>query len=145
MRTPRAFVTAALVVMSIAWLSAQDVSGRWTATFTTQVGEQEYTFEFVQKGTVLTGTATGNLLGKSTIVDGKVEGSTITFVENGTYMEMPLRIVYTGKIVSGGESEPKEIFIALAKDDIQAACDILRPVYDEARRGWGDRWLRRRR
>ena len=35
------------------------------------------------------------------------------------------------EIVSGGESEPKEIFIALAKDDIQGACDILRPVYDE--------------
>ena len=103
MRTHRLFITASLVVVSMAWLVAQDVSGRWTATFTTQVGEQEYTFEFVQKGTVLTGTATGNLLGKSTIVDGKVEGSTITFVENGTYMGMPMRIVYTGKITSAGE------------------------------------------
>jgi transaldolase len=35
------------------------------------------------------------------------------------------------EIVAGGESEPKEIFIALAKDDIQAACDVLRSVYDE--------------
>jgi transaldolase len=35
------------------------------------------------------------------------------------------------EIVSGGESEPKEIFIALAKDDIKAACDVLREVYDE--------------
>ncbi|HET8952230.1 MAG TPA: transaldolase [Solirubrobacteraceae bacterium] len=35
------------------------------------------------------------------------------------------------EIVAGGETEPKEIFIALAKDDIQAACDVLRPVFDE--------------
>jgi transaldolase len=35
------------------------------------------------------------------------------------------------EIVAGGESDPKEIFIALAKDDIQAACDVLRPVFDE--------------
>ena len=120
MRTRRAVVTAAFVVMSIAWLAAQDVSGRWTASFTTQVGEQEYTFEFVQKGTVLTGTATGNLLGKSTIVDGKVEGSTITFVENGSYMEMPLRIVYTGKIVSGGEIQFTRNVADLANEELVA-------------------------
>src|SRR5918995_5205189 len=35
------------------------------------------------------------------------------------------------EIVSNGESEPKEIFIALAADDISDALDILRPVYDE--------------
>ena len=99
MNSRRLIVTTALVLLSTAWLAAQDVSGRWTAKFTTQVGEQEYTFDFVQKGTQLTGTATGNLLGKSTITDGKVEGDTITFVESGSYMDMPLRVVYTGKIV----------------------------------------------
>jgi transaldolase len=35
------------------------------------------------------------------------------------------------EIVAGGESDPKEIFIALAKDDIRAACDVLRGVHDE--------------
>ena len=36
------------------------------------------------------------------------------------------------------ESEPKEIFLALAVRDIQAACDELRPVHDEGsgRDGW---------
>lgn len=116
----RAFITASLVIVSIAWLAAQDVSGRWTASFTTEVGEQEYTFEFVQKGTQLTGTATGNLLGKSSITDGKVEGSTITFVENGTYMEMPLRIVYTGKIVSGGEIQFTRNVADIANEELVA-------------------------
>jgi transaldolase len=35
------------------------------------------------------------------------------------------------ELVSNGEKEPKEIFIALAADDIRDACDILRPVHDE--------------
>jgi transaldolase len=40
--------------------------------------------------------------------------------------------------VSATESEPKEIFLALARDDIRAACDVLRPVWDEGngKDGW---------
>jgi transaldolase len=34
------------------------------------------------------------------------------------------------KELSATESEPKEIFLALARDDIRAACDVLRPVWD---------------
>jgi transaldolase len=38
------------------------------------------------------------------------------------------------------ETEPKEVFLALAVQDIQAACDILRPTWDQgganARDGW---------
>jgi len=35
------------------------------------------------------------------------------------------------EIVEQGESEPKEIFLALAREDIRGACDLLRSVYDE--------------
>jgi transaldolase len=38
------------------------------------------------------------------------------------------------QIVESGESEPKEIFIALAKDDIKGACDLLRGVFEETNR-----------
>ena len=40
--------------------------------------------------------------------------------------------------VSATESEPKEIFLALARDDIRAACDVLKPVWDEGhgKDGW---------
>src|SRR4051794_31338445 len=41
------------------------------------------------------------------------------------------------EIVESGESEPKEIFIALAKHDIQGACDLLRPVFDKTDRADG--------
>ena len=35
------------------------------------------------------------------------------------------------ELVEGGESEPKEIFVALASADIRDACDILQQVYDD--------------
>ena len=41
--------------------------------------------------------------------------------------------------LSATESEPKEIFLALARDDIRAACDVLRPVWDEG--GGKDGWV----
>jgi transaldolase len=41
------------------------------------------------------------------------------------------------EIAASGETEPKEIFIALATQDIQGACDILRPVFDSTDRGDG--------
>src|SRR3954469_20966314 len=34
------------------------------------------------------------------------------------------------------ESEPKEIFLALAVRDIQAACDVLKPLHDADTDGW---------
>jgi transaldolase len=42
------------------------------------------------------------------------------------------------KAVTETESEPKEIFIALARDDIRAACDVLRHVWDtgDGKDGW---------
>jgi transaldolase len=40
--------------------------------------------------------------------------------------------------LSATESDPKEIFLALARDDIRDACDLLRPVWDEGngKDGW---------
>jgi transaldolase len=40
--------------------------------------------------------------------------------------------------LSASESDPKEIFLALARDDIRDACDVLRPVWDEGqgKDGW---------
>jgi transaldolase len=44
--------------------------------------------------------------------------------------------------VSATESEPKEIFLALARDDIRAACDVLRPTWSRPPAGNGkDGWV----
>ena len=96
----RAFIAAVLVLASFGMLQAVDVTGKWTTKFTTQVGEQEYTYEFVAKGTTLTGTATGNLTGKAQISEGKIDGNKISFIENAMYMDMPLRFEYTGTVSS---------------------------------------------
>jgi hypothetical protein len=96
----RAFIAAVLVLASFGMLQAVDVTGKWTTKFTTQVGEQEYTYEFVAKGTTLTGTATGNLTGKTQISEGKIDGNKISFIENAMYMDMPLRFEYTGTVSS---------------------------------------------
>ena len=99
----RALGAAIVVLVSLVAVRAADVTGRWTSTFATEVGEQQYTFEFVVKGTELTGTAKSNLLGENAIREGKVDGQTITFVENATFMEMPIRITYSGTMTSADE------------------------------------------
>jgi transaldolase len=39
------------------------------------------------------------------------------------------------------ETDPKEVFLALAVEDIRAACDVLRPVWDEAGDNARDGWV----
>jgi hypothetical protein len=93
----------ALVFMGLAGVAclayAADVSGKWTATFDTQVGKQSYTYELKVQGAALTGTAKGNLITDSVLSDGKVDGNKISFVEKGVYMGMPLSFDYSGEIV----------------------------------------------
>lgn len=81
---------------------AVDITGVWNAKFDTQVGPQDYTYNFTVKGTELTGSMTsGN--GESSVENGKVEGDTVSFVENLNYQGMALKIDYTGKITSNDE------------------------------------------
>lgn len=94
----------ALLVLVLLPLTAfaADVSGTWTAAFDTQVGQQNYTYTFVVKGTQLTGTAK-SANGDYEIAEGKVDGNTITFVENMKFQGMDLRIVYKGTLASDNE------------------------------------------
>ncbi len=93
--------SAALVLLVSAVALAADVSGTWTASFDTQVGQQSYTYTFKVVGEKLTGTAKSNL-GEGTITDGTVKGDDIAFTENLNYQGMMLQIPYKGKI-SGDE------------------------------------------
>ncbi len=104
MKTWRIAMTVLVVcVVSAALVRAADPSGRWTSTFTTEVGEQQYTFEFTVKGSTLTGTAKSNMLGESKLEEGKVDGDKISFVENANFQGMPLKITYTGTMTSADE------------------------------------------
>jgi hypothetical protein len=104
MKTWRITLTSLVAILAFAVLvRAADPSGRWTATFTTEVGEQQYTFEFKVKGSTLTGTAKSNLLGESELQDGRVDGDKISFVENANFQGMPLKITYSGTMTSADE------------------------------------------
>ena len=71
----------------------------------------------------------GDLAG---LVDDGIEGVTSNpTIFQGAIAEGDAYDQQIREIVEGGESEPKEIFIALASDDIRDACDVLRRVYDD--------------
>jgi hypothetical protein len=96
--TYRTILTLAVLLLTFAVLApAADISGKWTAQFETQIGQQTYTYEFKVDGGKITGKATSNL-GSGVIMDGKVSGDDVTFVENLKYQEQELRIEYKGKV-----------------------------------------------
>ena len=99
----RIALVGVVIAVAVAGLRAADPTGQWTATFMTDIGEQQYTYEFVVKGTTLTGKIKGSLTGESQVADGKIDGDKISFVESVTFMEMPLRIVYSGVMTSADE------------------------------------------
>lgn len=94
------FAVVLLAAMMAPALAA-DVAGKWTASFETQIGVQNYTYVFQVDGKKLTGTAKSQF-GETEITEGSVGGDEISFVENLTFEGQKLRIVYKGK-VSGDE------------------------------------------
>ena len=89
------------IFFALAVCALADVTGKWTASFDTQIGQQNYTYTFKADGAKLTGTAASQN-GETPILEGKVNGDDISFVENLKFQDMEIRIEYTGKI-SGDE------------------------------------------
>ena len=78
-----------------AW--AADLTGQWTATFNTQIGEQHYTYTFKVDGEKLTGTAK-NDRGTTDIAYGAIKGDQISFDENLDFNGQTILIKYTGTV-----------------------------------------------
>jgi hypothetical protein len=95
-------MTALLVLVSLAAIRAADITGKWTASFDTQIGKQDYTYDFVVKDSKLTGKMKSNL-GESDVLDGKVDGDKVTFGELLKFEGMEVKITYTGTVVSADE------------------------------------------
>jgi hypothetical protein len=110
-------VVSLLLVLAGAAVAA-DVSGKWTASFETQIGTQNYTYEFKVDGQKLTGTAK-SMNGETKITDGKVVGDEITFVENLNFQDMMLMITYKGKI-SGDEIKFTRDVAGIAMEELVA-------------------------
>lgn len=96
-------VLAALLVLGTgAVAQTPDISGKWTASFETQIGTQNYTYDFVVKSSALTGKAKSNI-GEAVIKEGKVDGNKVTFVEMLNLDGQEIKIDYTGTITSADE------------------------------------------
>ena len=92
----RLFLPAFLLCLA-ACANAAAIDGKWTAAIDTQIGVQNYTYDFKLEGEKLTGT-TKSQFGESKITEGVVKGDEISFVENLDFQGQMLRIVYKGKI-----------------------------------------------
>jgi hypothetical protein len=113
-----AFAVPALVLGFALAALAADISGQWTATFSTQVGEQHYTYTFKVDGEKLTGTAKSDD-GTSEIQNGVVKGDDVSFVENRDYQGQKLVFTYVGKI-SGDEIKFTRELSGIGKEDLVA-------------------------
>ena len=118
MKLYRFLFPAMVVVAALAPAFAADAAGKWTAAIETQVGVQNYTYEFKVDGKKLTGTAKSQFT-ESQIQDGVVDGDNITFVENLVFQDMPLRVVYKGKL-SGDEIKFSRNVADFANEDFVA-------------------------
>src|SRR5215471_20530754 len=88
---------ALLTVFALTALAA-DISGKWKATAEGPQGQMERTFTFKVDGNKVTGESTSNMMGKSAISDGKIEGDTVSFVLTGKFGDQEVKLNYKGKI-----------------------------------------------
>ena len=87
-----------LAVIFAAVAPAADISGTWKGTADFQGQAIERSFVFKVDGGKLTGETTSQLLGKSTIEDGKVDGDNISFTITASFQGNEMKIAYKGKV-----------------------------------------------
>ena len=103
MKYSRLLVIPVLLLLAMARVFAADITGTWKASFDTQIGQQDYTYQFVVKDAVLTGKIQSEMGGTSEIMQGKVEGDKVSFVEVFKFEGNEIQITYTGQVTSNDE------------------------------------------
>jgi len=107
---------------------AADISGQWRAEFDTMIGVQKYVFEFKVDGEKLTGKAIGERDGEKAevvLVEGRISGNEVSFVENLNFQGMPLRIAYQGTVTN-----ENEIKLTRQVGDVAAETLVARRVHE---------------
>ncbi|HXK11943.1 MAG TPA: hypothetical protein VMT70_20055 [Vicinamibacteria bacterium] len=92
---------ATFVLLGAVQAHAGDVTGKWTAEFDTQVGPQKYTFDLKAAGEKVTGKALFERMGQkgeADLLEGKLAGDQVSFVETFDAMGTPVRIEYKGTV-----------------------------------------------
>ena len=91
-----------LMAMFAFVVSAADVTGTWKGTAETPNGTIERTFVLKAEGDKLTGETTSQMMGKSTITDGKIDGDNLSFSITVKFQDNEMKLDYKGQ-VSGNE------------------------------------------
>ena len=115
-------VFASIVLCGFSFSQAAELVGHWTSVFESQIGQQKYTFDFTREGTELTGKATyDHSMGKgeSKIVDIKVSGDDVSFVEPLNIGGNEIKITYSGKL-SGDEMKLTRVVGDFGTEEIVA-------------------------
>jgi hypothetical protein len=95
------FCVAALFALAATLAQAADISGKWKSEFDTQIGHLKYTYELKADGEKVTGKAFRDLDGTKTtieLIEGKIKGEEVSFVEPLKVQDQDIRIEYKGKI-----------------------------------------------
>jgi hypothetical protein len=80
---------------------AADVAGKWTSEFDSQIGVQKYTFDLKVDGEKVTGKAAFERMGQkgeADLLEGKLVGDQLSFVEMFDAMGSSVRIEYKGTV-----------------------------------------------
>ena len=101
MRKRSFLIFCALFALTVATLSAADVTGKWTAEVQGRNGPRTVTFDLKQDGSNLTGTMQGMGPEPVNISDGKVDGDNVSFVVRREFNGNEMKINYTGKLEGG--------------------------------------------
>jgi hypothetical protein len=78
--------------------SAADVTGTWKGTAETPNGTIERTFVFKVDGAKLTGETSSEMMGKSTLEDGKIDGDNISFTIKVSLQGNDMKLNYKGVV-----------------------------------------------
>lgn len=82
--------------------SAADIAGTWKGTAEGPQGAIERTFVFKVDGNKLTGETSSEMMGKSVINEGKIDGDNISFSITANFGGNDVKLTYKGK-VTGAE------------------------------------------
>jgi hypothetical protein len=81
--------------------AADGITGKWTAEFESQVGQQKYVFELKADGEKLTGKATGqrqDQKSETEIKNGKIVKDEVSFTEALKIQDQEIVVEYKGKL-----------------------------------------------
>jgi hypothetical protein len=77
---------------------AAEVNGTWKGKAETPNGTIERTFVFKVDGAKLTGETSSEMMGKSEIKDGKIDGDNLSFTISGSVQGNDIELHYKGKV-----------------------------------------------